>query len=466
MSRTLKLIIAAAAVALIIAAFFVTREIVRRQEERRLTSYKDTTPVITVTDYDHEKIEKIILKRPEGSYTFEKKDDSWILEGFDHEIDQNEVNSIARSIARMQAERVIEEDPEDLASYGLSDPEVKATGIFADGTEVTVFLGNRTPTGRTYYVKRQEGDTVFSVSGYHGSNFNVETTDLRDRDIKSPVDLDKLIYLKISADETVEVVPIEEDDPKIGLGFSRLKVIQPFLAPRGIDTQYFLELVKKFPNYFRIQEFIDDDPEDLSQYGLEDPRAELEIKDSDGNEFHLLIGDMKDENTIFVKTADRPGVFTINSYELDFLDVKPFSFVERNSLLVNIKFVDGITARTPTWEFNANIEREGEGEDAEETFYVNGEVFPDKPFRKIYQHLIGIALEGLAPEPVTYGESFLTINYKLNIEDEENVKVEFIPYNQDFYAFYHEGVGEFLVSKLQVQEHVEAIQQIIRENTE
>jgi hypothetical protein len=315
-------------------------------------------------------------------------------------------------------------------------------------------------------VKRPEGDTVFSVSGYHGTNFKVETADLRDRDIKSPVDLDKLIYLKISADETVEVVPVEEDDPKIGLGFSRLKLVQPFLVPRGINTQYFTDLVQRFPNYFRIQEFIDDDSEDLSQYGLGDPRAELEIKDSDGNEFHLLIGDMKDENTVFVKTADKSGVFTINSYEVDFLDVKPFSFVERNSLLINIRFVEEISARTPTWDFNAEIKREGEGEDAEETFYVNGNAFPDKPFRKIYQHLIGISLEGVAPDPVAYGEPFLTINYKLNLEDAENVKVEFIPYNQDFYAFYHEGVGEFLVSKLQVQEHVDSIQQIIQENTE
>lgn len=473
MSRTLKLIIAAAAVALIIAGFFIVRYIVRQQEERRLAGVGgESAPIIKVTDYTWEDINRIVLERQDGTLTFSKQtpedaeEPVWILEGFEPEIDQNEVQSIARSIARMQAERIIEEDPENLASYGLADPSVKATGYFEDGTEVTVLLGKRTPTGRTFYVKRPDDETVFSVSGYHGSNFQIETADLRDREIKSAVDLDKLIYLKISADETVEVVPTAPEDSPYGFSFSRLKLVQPFLAPRPVNTQYFSELVKQFPTYYRIQEFVNDNPDDLSPYGLDDPRAQLEIKDSDGQEFHLLIGDMKDEDTVYVKQADEPGVFTINAYEIDFLNVKPFSFVERNSLLVNIEYVDGITAETPDWNFTARIERTGEGDDQEETFYVNGSEFPDKPFRKIYQHLIGITLEGVAPDPVAYADPYLTITYKTNQAGIDSVNVEFIPYNQDFYAFYHEGTGEFLVSKNQINDHINAIQRLIQENTE
>ena len=69
----------------------------------------------------------MILISSEGEITIERKYDIWVLAGKDNiEIDQEKVNDLAYSFAVMFAQRIVEENPQDLEQYGLKSPSVIA----------------------------------------------------------------------------------------------------------------------------------------------------------------------------------------------------------------------------------------------------------------------------------------------------------------------------------------------------
>ena len=82
---------------------------------------------LTLSNSSRDKITKMILISSEGEITIERKYDIWVLAGKDNiEIDQEKVNDLAYSFAVMFAQRIVEENPQDLEQYGLKSPSVIA----------------------------------------------------------------------------------------------------------------------------------------------------------------------------------------------------------------------------------------------------------------------------------------------------------------------------------------------------
>ncbi|MCL5264219.1 MAG: DUF4340 domain-containing protein [Chloroflexi bacterium] len=87
------------------------------------------------------------LKKPEESDA-----DYWNVEGM-----------VAR-LGTLNANRVLTETTGNLADYGLNQPIAEATIGLADGKQSKFIVGDKSPDGSAYYVKRDDSDTIFLVS--------------------------------------------------------------------------------------------------------------------------------------------------------------------------------------------------------------------------------------------------------------------------------------------------------------
>jgi hypothetical protein len=209
-----------------------------------------------------------------------------------------------------------------------------------------------------------------------------------------------------------------------------------------------------------ISSFIEDNATDLEKYGLKTPAYALEVNTSKGKN-RILLGTVKQGSTELYAIIDgSKDVFTIDPSALTFLD-KPFrEIIEPFIYIVNIDTVTKIDVTMDGQTVISTIETdkdkgEVQADKDKDKFTVNGKDATlkddndDQPFRKYYQALIGITLDGIEMDAVPVGAPEITFSYTLN-KAPETMKVEFISKDKDYYYVVKNGkYSNILVQKTQ-----------------
>ena len=116
-------------------------------------------------------------------------------------------------------------------------------------------------------------------------------------------------------------------------------------------------------------------------------------------------------------------------------------------------YVDEVIAKTPQTTVTLALTRKGQGDDVETTYLADGKEVEEDPFKKLYQSYIGMFIEAENTDP-KYGEPTVSLHYKLNTGRTRSWKIEYAPYDADFYEVYINGKTEWLMSAEQVDNMV------------
>ncbi len=436
---------------------------------------KEETPVesneekITLSRHDREDVVKMILENQSDTLVFERKEDQWIINNDSTIVlDVSSVKDLEYSFSNMDSEQIVEENPNDLDKYGLQNPQSTATVILKDGTEKVFYLGNQTPAKNTYYLMVQGDPKVYTVWMNHGQHFSSSLEDFRDRSLPN-IDIQQISHFKLERKEkpTIEIVLNEEEGEGKAYGVGIWDIIQPYQQVRTVSTEDFMKELEKLP-VFQVEDFIEDQPENLEKYGLTEPSIELQMKDMEDTEVHLLFGKEYNDNYIYFKVADRPNIYGMKKSTMDSLfTIEPFTIVDKFAYIVNIDLVDQIQIETQDKSYFIELKRKVDKAEKEEeedkvitTYFVNNKEIEEKSFKDFYQSLIGIIAEAENKETLKYNPE-IKITYQLNTEPKE-VMVDYVPYNRDFYAVFREGTSEFLASKGQVMKVLEKIEELLQ----
>ncbi|MGI6189114.1 MAG: DUF4340 domain-containing protein [Caldicoprobacteraceae bacterium] len=430
----------------------------------------DSDEQIEISKFDKDSIVKMVLESAEGTLTLEKADDKWTVDySRPVELKETAVDDIAYSFSSLYAERMIDENPEDLSVYGLDKPAVKATAYLKDGTVRVLYLGNKTPAGNTYYLMAEGDPKVYTVWMNHGEHFQYKLADIMEKKL-TEIDTIELTYLKIEG-KNIRTIEIEsrpdqtEEEAQFNIGI--WKMVQPYSNPRSVSTDKF-EKVLDAISALSIEDIIEDDPADLSKYGLDDPAFELIVKDKE-NTLHLYFGDeTEDGEDVYFKTANDNIVYTMRKNKTKFLETKPFEIVEKFAYIVNIDDVDKIIVEgrgkthviTLTRE-TKKAEKEDEEDEVITTYKVDGEEVEEKPFKKYYQSLIGLLADAENDRQLEEQPEVKT-TFFLNKGSVREVHVNYTPYDNDFYAVFVDGKSEFVISRQQVYSMLDDLEALIR----
>jgi hypothetical protein len=414
---------------------------------------------VEVDRFEVEKVQKMVLQSTDRTLTLVKKDGSWKIDvPYEVDVDQSKIEDIAYSFATMYAESVVEEKAADLAPYGLDKPLQLATAYLTDGTTRVYQLGNRTPTGNTYYLKPKDSQKVYAVWMNHGMNFSTTVTELRPK--KMPA-IDKTaityIYLKWKGEGAIELQGQPQNAAPDPYVFGTWIMTKPYKQPRGVDGEK-LQALMDSVSFSELKDFVADNVKDLAKYGLDPAEGEIFIKDAT-NSLHLLLGKNVDDYTTYFRYPNSKNVYTIERSSVDGFRKNAFDLADHFAFIVNIDWVDRIQIKHRDGRaYTVDVKREGKDEQGnwKSTFSLNGKVIADtadgeSPFRKFYQTIIGVLLDGEATKEVR-GDPVATITYTLAAEPTERrkaqtVKLEFLDYNGSFYLVRRDGVGEFVTAK-------------------
>ena len=416
-----------------------------------------TPPKPQISRVDIERINAVSLTGPgrEQPFSMRRVESGWEIAGTGSEIPikESRIRDILYSFASLYAERVIEEDAADLAQYGLDPPAVVAVATLDDESTIEVYLGNRTPAGNTWYLGVPGKRTVYSVWINHGTHYYYTVDDLRGDEL-STINSEALNYLLLRGPEvpTIEIVEVNPVDVRFANLLTRLAVVQPYAIPRAIDTEKFTEVQSLVVNP-RIDRIVSDDPAAAADYGLAPPRFELLARDAEGAVFELLIGNQTDDE-VFFQIPGRATVYAMARSRAGILDLRPFELVDKFVLILNIELVDAIEIEHPGGLNRLTIERTGSGDDLVESFAVDGAAIEDKPFRELYQLIIGLLADAELPAAdqaaMLAADPEVRITYLMNSPPDSRMSALLVPYDRQFYAAIRDATAEFMVSRAQV----------------
>ncbi|HZJ57848.1 MAG TPA: DUF4340 domain-containing protein [Clostridia bacterium] len=431
---------------------------------------------ISVLKLEKDEIQKMEIKNEFGELTFtrgekevevekdgkkeKEKKSVWEVD-YPHEILLKEmrVDDLAYSFANLQAERIIEEEtPDDLAPYGLKEPQATGTVTLKDGSKNILYLGNQTPIGNTYYLMLDGDPKVYEVWTNHGDHLRYTLADVRDKSLPQ-VNPEALSYLLVDKkdDRPIEIRLSEEDEEdavQVNLGLWQM--IRPYRETMNVNGEAVSKYLEAMP-MLSIEDFVEDGAEDLSKYGLDEPKAEFIIKD-DENSIHLLIGDEYDDGMVYFKLPDSNSVYGMKKANTKFLDVTAFELVDKFIYIVSIDNVDKIEVEGLGQKHTLTLEREtkpAEEEDEEDevvtTYRVDGKEVEDKPFKKVYQSVVGVLADSEV-KPGAAGRPEIKATFHLNKGKNRQMLINYVPYDNDFYAVFIDGESEFAVNKPMVHQ--------------
>jgi hypothetical protein len=111
--------------------------------------------------------------------------------------DKDAISSLVSSAASVNADKVVEEKPEDLAIFGLKEPRTRVVITLKDGKTRTLLLGDDAPVGGGGYAQVDGDPKVYLLTSWVKGGLDKLAVDLRDKRILT-FDRDKIVRVELA----------------------------------------------------------------------------------------------------------------------------------------------------------------------------------------------------------------------------------------------------------------------------
>jgi len=276
---------------------------------------------------DAAKIEEIQIAASSGeTTTLRKVDNAWRLTApITVPADQTEAAGAASNLATADVQSVVDEQPKDLAAFGLAKPRVTITFRAAgDKTPRTLLLGDKNPTGSDLYAKVPDAPRVFLVSAYLEGTFDKGSFGFRDKRILT-FDREKIDRLEVAAGTAKTTVARQSDTWSVvapANARADFGVIEAVLS-RLANGQ--MKGIAWDPDAPARPAAASPGTRTLKEFGL-DPAEHRVTLGAGSTVAEILLGKATPEGDVYAKDASRSIVFTIEKALADDVARNPADF--------------------------------------------------------------------------------------------------------------------------------------------
>lgn len=272
----------------------------KKEDEKAKKPPEDTTPKILALKEDS--IVGLEIKKRSGEDTVLAKSDSgvWSISAPKPlPADQSSVGSITSAVNNLSADRIIDDNATDLASYGLAPAADEVVFKLKDGKTKTLLIGDSNPSGNDVYAKVADDGHLYTMSSSSKTTFDKETKDLRDKRLLT-FDQDKATRVELTAKkETIEFGRINQTDWQI-------------LKPKPLRADGFAveELVRKLKEANMDLSVAEDDAKKATaSFTSATPVATVKVTDPGGTQT-IEIRKVKDD--YYAKSSVVEGVHKVS----------------------------------------------------------------------------------------------------------------------------------------------------------
>jgi hypothetical protein len=272
-----------------------------------------------IVEFKDEDITHIALRGPQGSVALAKQDGGWnIVQPAAYKADPNAVRALLSTVRNLRATDFANDAPsrDDLAAYGLADPERELVLRAGDrGPAVTLLLGQERDDG--LYVKSGEKPTVFVVGKWVAADLSKDVNALRDKTVLS---------FDPAAVTAIEVARGDGEQFTLTRGETAWTLAGVEGAANADAVEVFVDALSRLNG----NEILAESATDLAQFGLERPAITVTVTGKEGAALGTVRVGMRAPNPpateYTAKRDDDPTIFQLRDFQYDQIDKRKPDF--------------------------------------------------------------------------------------------------------------------------------------------
>ena len=362
---------------------------------------------------DPNTVNKVTVSNKEGGFTVERtakatEEESavYALSGYsDIPMDKFALSTIPNNLSDIASDSIVEDNPTDLAKYGLENPSATVELFYDSGEVVKAYIGDAAPIPSETYFMVDGDERVFTVASSKVLNYSNNVTDFFNRTIiaePSEEEMPTVESIRIKREDIDYDIYIEYDertaDPDYqgGTASSHL-MLEPVKCYMGFESAdntinglfglYCQDFYKAHP-----------DESDMAEAGLTEPFCTVEMVCDNGTTYKFSMSEaftndddvkchyfmIEGIDVIYIVSAETAVWATVNPIEITSRSVFGSTVWDVRELKISGKDI-------------ADKVLTGDGTSREDYVAKNdGKDIDTEHFRKFYAFLISTAAEELA----------------------------------------------------------------------
>ncbi|HVM96072.1 MAG TPA: DUF4340 domain-containing protein, partial [Candidatus Acidoferrales bacterium] len=270
-----------------------------------LPKEKEEAQKKTLFQFKPADVTEVNLVYADHEIDLKRQGDDWhMTKPLDVAADKVSVDNLVNAISECEVKKELTDASTDLATYGLDKPFATVTVKLKDKQLPAVAVGKNTPVGFATYIQRADDKKILLAASSFRSGMDKQAKDLRDKSILNFADNDVQKFSLHGESKSIDLA-------KKGDAWS---VEQPGPYPADSATVHaFLSSLRSM----RAVDFPNDNPNDLSNYGLKTPRLTIDLAvGKDNAAMKVMVGGENPEkkSEIYVQTSSSPTVYSVSDY--------------------------------------------------------------------------------------------------------------------------------------------------------
>lgn len=486
-NKTVKMLLAAAVLVVCCGVYAgITSYVASQEQTESEADEEETTTVFSASADDVRSLEFAV---DDKETVFEKVDDVWMKKDeTDFPVDQTTLDNAVSAVTSIDSDRVLEE-VEDLSEYGLDEPS-NVISIVSEAEEETnttmLYVGDENQSTGQYYIRKDNDEkTVYLVDASCVEPFAKTLYDYAQME-DFPV---------VSATDTISNVKVEGSTNYILSKDENTSLwsVAGESEDEKADSGTVSSLISSFGS-MAYDSLVNYKCTDKSEYGLEDPYAEItvdyqeeveieseESTDSDPNtedesdisdvdeeteeepetkmedrQLKITVGDQADSSNRYVMVNDSDQIYRMSNTTLDELTEKTEEdFWDMTVSYVSLNNLGSLKITYQNEDYALNVSREtSEDEDGEETetvtYKLNGKEIESTDISAFYNKLINMAAQKRLTE-IFEPESEPEMSVIFTEEDGDTLEVNYYSYDTNYYAAVVDK-KTYLINKMNVKD--------------
>ncbi|MBB6479663.1 DUF4340 domain-containing protein [Spirochaeta isovalerica] len=420
---------------------------------------QEKAPAETITDkgpktlfnIPSETLNSFTLVDKGRTFSFLKENGIWTAaKGSLSRFDPEKILPVIKELSRIDSLKTVSDSLETGDEKGI-DPGSRSITI-SDGKQIqTIYPGSYSTEEEGYFLSVDGSEEIYLVKRSLGSSLKIEADDLRDRKLPMP-DLRNISTLTIEGPSHLSLIPYKRFDQFAPDDFDHM-LDAPYSRLIPVDEDSFTLFLNSLGRPLMISGFIDQGRP--SDYGINTEKADFSLTDRTGEALILHLGKPAGEKRVYAKLGTEDQLFTLNTGDLDFMDISPFSLADRQVRPIDLEKIDTINIITPELALMVGIDKSG----GAKAYTLNGMEISERDFLEIYQTVRSLHLTGEIEAPVSKAAADLTISWKLKDGGSLWAETTFHPYDAKNYAVtqYGDYPPLFLIDRDQVAAMVDKV---------
>lgn len=367
--------------------------------------------------------------------------------------DQTALGRLFDSCTRLVSRKVIDDQPEDRAVYGMDLPACTVTARYTDASSHVIRVGNPSPLGDGYFGMVDDDPAVYLLLSYDVDSFLKKPYDYRSLSLFHDLGDDAEAYsltvreLLMERREKGRISFRRQPDGADGEVYT-IGIQEPVVM-NGDEYAFYQKVIRPVFSLKNAKlRLVEDLPPDLGRYGLDEPQT-LWIRD-DGGATRLLVG-KEEDGYVYVMRESVPAVLAVKASALSFFELDYAQVMDRLVWLFNIDTVGSLTVQSAEGTDTLMVM------DGGAAFRFNGVEADAELARALYRSAISLQFDNRAEESAADVPPECTLI--LRMKDGKEHRVSLHSLNERHLEVVRDGVSTgFYVNKSDLQNILSALE--------